>query len=387
MTPIRRSIFISLVLVSLSFTSSKTLTNTTSAQNPVARTVKLGATNPTSPTLQANNDNVDVSVTVVSSSDVPNGVVSAKVDFLEVSNFQNVAYSVNPPSRTKTQVIAGGGVSTTITFNVRTTTNTTSTTDRVIASQFRLDAVSIAGGGVAPTVEEPVTLNISITVPGTGEDDDDDDDGGGGGGGDQCDLVPQACDVGYVWSFIECACVSTSPIIIDTAGDGYNLTNPANGVRFDLNGNGVKEQTSWTVENSDDAFLFLDRNGNGVADNGLELFGNFTNQLPSPHANGFLALAEYDKQFYGGNGDRVITNKDTAHSSLRLWRDLNHNGISEPEEIFSLGDVGIKSIDTRYRQSKRRDQHGNEFRYRAKIYDDNNTPDRWCWDVFLRTQR
>jgi hypothetical protein len=179
---------------------------------------------------------------------------------------------------------------------------------------------------------------------------------------------------------------NSSTIIIDTAGDGYKLTDAAKGVRFDIDGNGVEEQIGWTIANSDDAFLFRDSNSNGVVDNGLELFGNHTNQLPSVHPNGFLALAEYDNRFYLGNGDGVITNEDKRYSSLRLWKDINHDGICESKEVFNLEDMGIKSIDVRYQASKQQDEYGNEFKYRARIYDDNNTPDRWCWDIFLRRQ-
>jgi hypothetical protein len=176
-------------------------------------------------------------------------------------------------------------------------------------------------------------------------------------------------------------------VLLDTAGDGFALTGAAGGVLFDLDGDGAPERLAWTGAGSDDAWLALDRDGDGRITRGAELFGNFTPQ-PAPPAgqvrNGFLALAVYDTHGRGGDGDGLIDARDAVFARLRLWRDANHDGVSQPAELHTLPALDVARLHLDYKESKRADAFGNRFRYRAKVDDARGAKvNRWAWDVFL----
>ncbi len=198
---------------------------------------------------------------------------------------------------------------------------------------------------------------------------------------------PLPCDTDPAWP----GC--NSPIIVDLANNGYQLTSVEDGVSFDLDGDGVPEQVAWTEANSDDVFLAIDRNGNGVIDNGSELFGNHfplsslsNGEAHPPADNGFEALKYLQAGSYGvSRQDDRIDGHDAAFARLLFWRDANHNGISEPEELTSVTEAGLLALSTQYRKSRRVDQHGNEFRLRAwSFWSDGGR--RPVYDVWLRTQ-
>jgi hypothetical protein len=168
---------------------------------------------------------------------------------------------------------------------------------------------------------------------------------------------------------------ANSPIIVDVSGKGFFLTDAQQGVWFDIAGSGKPIKMAWTANGAQNAFLTLP-GPDGLVHSGKELFGNFTPQPASTTPNGFAALAVYDD-----NHDGVIDARDAVFQSLRLWIDENHDGISQPEELHTLAELGVTSISLKYKDEPWHDQYGNAFRYRARVNDD--TTDKWTYDVFF----
>ena len=158
-----------------------------------------------------------------------------------------------------------------------------------------------------------------------------------------------------------------SPIIVDIGRDGIELGAAGVGVWFDVDNNGIANHVQWVKPGGDEAFLAVDRNGNGVVDNGGELFGAGTPMVfESREApNGFVGLAQYDSPALGGNDDGYITSADAIWPALRLWRDKNADGVSTPDEMFTPERLGILSFDTIPRFAKRYDAAGNVLPYWA----------------------
>ncbi|HOF39184.1 MAG TPA: hypothetical protein PLD73_03855 [Candidatus Hydrogenedentes bacterium] len=140
----------------------------------------------------------------------------------------------------------------------------------------------------------------------------------------------------------------SDPIVFDLDGDGIELTSYTQGARFDITGTGKKVTTGFVT--GGDAFLAIDRNGNGRIDDGTELFGD-----QNGAANGFEELRRLDT-----NGDGRINQLDANFNKLLLWRD-NGNGITEPGELISLADAGIVEISLGYRNVNQSAAGGNRI--------------------------
>ncbi|MFC3321665.1 calcium-binding protein [Mesorhizobium cantuariense] len=121
------------------------------------------------------------------------------------------------------------------------------------------------------------------------------------------------------------------PLILDLGGDGIHLSPLAGSpVHFDYDGDGFAERTGWV--SADDGILVVDANGNGVVDGVSELFGSSTQ-------DGFAVLETFDT-----NGDGRIDASDSVFSTLRVWQDLDQDGVSDAGEMMTLAEAGIVSI-------------------------------------------
>jgi hypothetical protein len=337
------------------------------------RFVRLGTATMSPTTIPADGTaSATYSISVATSSDVLEGTV-AVVDLTDDGNQNGISFSVSGGNRndgrTWDVILRGGGVSETIRYTIKGAATSPAGT-----VQFRANLRSATNPPNTPPpaagTEGTTTVTAMLTFerpPSSG--------GGGGGLENECPPDGFKGDIYYP---------TCTPIIVDVLGNGYNLTNAAGGVDFDINSDGVKGRVSWTAAGSDDAFLVLDGNGDGMITLGAELFGYWSPQPASNNRNGFLALAEFDKPLDGGNGDGVINADDEVFEKLRLWQDKNHNGISEADELHRLPEFSVWIIDLKYKESKRTDEHGNRFRYRAKVWRSREPKaGRWAWDVFL----
>jgi len=162
------------------------------------------------------------------------------------------------------------------------------------------------------------------------------------------------------------ATMPTSPIVVPLRGNHVDLSGLDDPVSFDIDASGQPSVIGWTERGSFTAFLALDRNGNGMIDDGSELFGSAMS-LPdgAAAANGFEALAQYDSPAMGGNGDGQIDASDAIWPALRLWIDSNHDGKTDSRELVSLPSQGITSIGLSYQVERRVDQFGNVLRFRG----------------------
>ena len=125
------------------------------------------------------------------------------------------------------------------------------------------------------------------------------------------------------------------PIVLDLGNPGISFTSLEDGVLFDINGDGTRDQVAWT--NGEDGLLVMDLDGSGNIEDGREVFSPVFDG--GNYIDGLEALATLDT-----NGDGMIDANDQVFGSLQLWQDVNQNGVVDAGELRSLTDHGIAGI-------------------------------------------
>ena len=147
------------------------------------------------------------------------------------------------------------------------------------------------------------------------------------------------------------------PLTLDLDGDGIETlaSNGHNGALFDHDKDGIRTATGWISK--DDGLLIYDRNGDGVVNDGSELFGDNTLLKNGERAaNGYQALADLDD-----NGDGKVDAADSAFAKLRVWRDLNQDGISQEGELLTLNEAKVKALNLANKNTDRDLGNGNSL--------------------------
>ena len=127
------------------------------------------------------------------------------------------------------------------------------------------------------------------------------------------------------------------PIAIDLDGDGFHFTDvDDSNVFFEVNGEGWKRRMAWTEPG--DGLLAYDKNGDGKIERSDEI--SFVSYAPGQQTD-MAALREA----FDTNGNGRFEAGDAQWGSFGVWHDANSNGVTDPGEFRSLGDMGITSID------------------------------------------
>ena len=130
---------------------------------------------------------------------------------------------------------------------------------------------------------------------------------------------------------------SLDPLIIDLNNDGLQLISLENSsTRFDIDADGYAENTAWV--SPQDGILTIDLNGDGTINNITEIFSeHYGDGTPN---SGLNAISTLDSTKNG-----IISASDDQFNQILVWQDLNQNGISEANELKTLAQHNITSIN------------------------------------------
>ena len=130
---------------------------------------------------------------------------------------------------------------------------------------------------------------------------------------------------------------SVRPVVLDLEGNGIQLTRRADagGVLLDVDDDGFAEQTDWI--GAKEGILVADLDGDGQIRGGHEMFNDSQVDMSQ---RGLEVLREYD-----ANGDGTITAADAALNHLKIWQDVNHDGIAQSHELSRLPELQITELN------------------------------------------
>lgn len=140
----------------------------------------------------------------------------------------------------------------------------------------------------------------------------------------------------FTVTFLKHATSGVLPIMLDLDGDGIELVDyETSTVTFDMDLDGIADRTGWI--GADDGMLVLDRNGNGIIDNSLEISFARDDEVAVTDLEGLRA--------WDTDNNGLLDAGDEDFARFQIWRDLNQDGISDVGELFSLADLGIEAIN------------------------------------------
>lgn len=118
------------------------------------------------------------------------------------------------------------------------------------------------------------------------------------------------------------------PLVIqyDQSCQAFDMVDEKMTFKFDINSDESCEEIPLLKDGN--GFLVLDKDGNGIIDNGNEMFGPNTN-------DGFSELAAYDE-----DGNNWIDENDAIFDQLRIWTKTSEN----EDQLLALGQVGIGAL-------------------------------------------
>ena len=145
----------------------------------------------------------------------------------------------------------------------------------------------------------------------------------------------------------------TDPLVINLDTEAASVSDQK--FYFDLDADGHAEQISFL--NSGSGFLALDKNGDGVINDGSELFGTAS-------GNGFADLAKYDQD---GNG--WIDEADEIFDKLLIWqKDENGNDILRGLGAAGVGAIYLGNVNTEFSLNSQTDNNTNAVVRQTGMY-------------------